>query len=630
MLETLLKKHWKFDSFRPQQREIIVSIMQGNDTLALLPTGGGKSLCYQLPALAKEGVCFVFSPLIALMKDQVSNLKKMGISAVALHSGLNRKEIEAEMQNTLNGKYKLVYLSPERASSQHFRSYLINIPVSFFVVDESHCISQWGHQFRPEYLRIGELRSIAPQASIVAVSATATKDVILDIKKYLFFKDNAEFFKSSFVRKNLNYLVINESNKTERIVKILSKLKGTAVIYANTRAKCEEVSEILKVNSISSEAYHGGLENGLRSAIQDRWMANKTRVVVCTNAFGMGIDKPDVRLVIHYEIPQGPEAYYQEAGRAGRDGNTAYCVLLSNNEESKASWNNFPSLNQAEHLLSCLYNFHQIAFTAGKNESYQIDVFDFANNFRIPIATVKIGLELLHSLGFVKLNEHFFELPKVKFIVNQTNLYTYQVGHKVEDMFIKLLLRSYSSLFDHYASVNFSELAKRQKCGVKDVMKQLKKLNKDGIIDFVQGKEGNSITYLIPRPTKIVLDKVLYLNLINSQEERFQFIKDYAQNRKVCREKFLLKYFDEDKLEDCGKCDICRLLNKLSLRKNRFDEIVVEIKKITVDNPSDLKTILNHFKTFEEKKIAIVIKWLLENEYITKTNRTYTWSKNQE
>ncbi|MGB0851540.1 MAG: RecQ family ATP-dependent DNA helicase, partial [Bacteroidia bacterium] len=333
MLESLLKKYWNFDSFRPLQREIILSVMQGDDTLALLPTGGGKSLCYQLPAIAKEGVCFVFSPLIALMKDQVDNLKKIGVSAVALHSGLNSREIETELENTLNGKYKLVYLSPERASTQMFRSYLVNIPVSFFVVDEAHCISQWGHQFRPEYLRIGELREIVPDASFVAVTATATDYVKEDIVTQLKFNQNYKNFVQSFKRENLSYLVIRESNKIKRIVSILKKLRGSGIVYANTRRKCEEIASVLVKSGVSSEFYHGGLDNDKRSQIQQNWIEKRTRIVVCTNAFGMGIDKSDVRVVFHYERPDSPEAYYQEAGRAGRDGLESYCILLTSNEK---------------------------------------------------------------------------------------------------------------------------------------------------------------------------------------------------------------------------------------------------------------------------------------------------------
>ncbi|MBT8327988.1 MAG: ATP-dependent DNA helicase, partial [Bacteroidia bacterium] len=434
MLESLLKKHWGFESFRPLQREIILSVMQGNDTLALLPTGGGKSICYQLPALAKEGVCFVFSPLIALMKDQVDNLTKRNIPAIALHSGLTSKELEAELQNTLNGRYKLVYLSPERAATKQFRSYLKNIPVSFFVVDEAHCISQWGHQFRPEYLQLGELKEIVPEANFIAVSATATDPVQTDILKFLNFKNDEHIYRKSFKRDNLSYLVFRESNKVQRIVKILSKMHGTGLVYANTRRKCEEVANLLQSNGISASFYHGGLESSVRSQVQEDWLNNKTRIVVCTNAFGMGIDKPDVRLVIHFETPKSPEAYYQEAGRAGRDNLAAYCILLTNDSEEKSSWTTYPSLPQLEHILNCLYNYHQVAFTSGKGITYPLNIQEFIERFRLKYHEVNNALGVLHALGFVKLNEALFNLPKVKFLVGQEELYKYQVANEVQDM----------------------------------------------------------------------------------------------------------------------------------------------------------------------------------------------------
>ncbi|PCJ67231.1 MAG: recombinase RecQ [Bacteroidetes bacterium] len=629
MLEGLLKKHWGYDSFRPLQREIILSVMQGDDTLALLPTGGGKSICYQLPAIAKEGVCFVFSPLIALMKDQVDNLMKHGISAVALHSGLNSREIETEMQNTLNGKYKLVYLSPERAATKLFRSYLANIPVSFLVVDEAHCISQWGHQFRPEFLKIGELREIVPEASFIAVTATATESVAKDIISYLTFKSGYSVFKKSFTRDNLSYLVIRDSNKIKRILTIFNKTKGTGIVYANTRRKCEEIAIALQKEGISCAFYHGGLENDKRSQIQQSWMDNRKRVVVCTNAFGMGIDKPDVRVVIHFEKPESPEAYYQEAGRAGRDGLAAYCILLADNDSPKELWNNFPTVQQLEHTLQCLYNYHQVAFTAGKGVTYPMDLLAFTKNFSISIWQVMSSLGVLHSLGFVKLNEQLFQLPRVKFIVEQSELYAYQVKHPIQDMFIKLLLRSYGGMFDHYAAVRFGDLAARQKCSIGDIVKQLKVLHTDGILDFIAGEEGNTLTYLEARPTKVSFDKKAYLLLREREEYRKEYIAGYEMLSEGCRENYLLKYFGEDRTETCGKCDICRLLKKSKMDSDQFTVLVNKIEKLTLNKNVDLTTIVSTFGTFEEHQVVEVIKWLLDNEYLTKLNHTYTWTRNQ-
>ena len=629
MLEALLKKYWGYDSFRPMQRHIIVSVMQGEDTLALLPTGGGKSICYQLPAVAKEGVCIVFSPLIALMKDQVDGLNKRGISAVALHSGLSKGELDTELQNALYGKYKLVYLSPERAATQLFRSYLPNLNVSFFVIDEAHCISQWGHQFRPEYLRIGELREILPDVNMVAVTATATEHVQQDIIKYLAFKSKYAFYKQSFKRDNLSYLVMCDSNKLARIAYILKKTKGTGIVYANTRRKCEEISVSLNKEGISTAYYHGGLENEKRAQVQQAWIDNKLRIVACTNAFGMGIDKPDVRIVIHYEKPEGPEAYYQEAGRAGRDGLEAYCVLLAEKHEVERIVS-YPTIKELEHALLCLYNYHQIAFSAGKGITYKIDLLQFAENFKLPPRKVVDSISGLHSLGFLKLNENIFQLPRVKFIVPQIELYAYQVKNPIPDMFIKLLLRSYGGMFEHYVTIKYGELAKRQQCTIGDIVKQLKHLHKDGVIDFIESEEGNSITYLEARPTKLIFDKMHYAMLRDRQDERRAYIQRYAENRDECRENLLLAYFGEKNETRCGKCDICRLLKKSELNTQQFSEIKEKIKQLCVNKNLELEAILHSFDAFEERQVATVIKWLLDNEYLTKENQKYTWNTDQE
>jgi ATP-dependent DNA helicase RecQ len=630
VLESLLKKYWNYDTFRPLQREIIVSVMQGNDTLALLPTGGGKSICYQLPALAKDGVCFVFSPLIALMKDQVDNLVSRGVSAIALHSGMSSKEIDTELQNTLNGKYKMVYLSPERAATKSFRSYLSNIPVSFLVVDEAHCISQWGHQFRPEYLKLGELREIVPDANVIAVTATATQQVEDDIQKYLNFTEKSNRFTKSFSRDNLSYLVLRDNNKLKRINAILSKLKGTAIVYANTRRKCEDIARSLAHEGLSAAYYHGGLAYDKRSQVQQSWIENKTRVVVCTNAFGMGIDKPDVRAVIHYEKPESPEAYYQEAGRAGRDGAEAYCILLKSHEEKRDTWSNYPTVAQLEHILNCLYNHHQVAFTAGMGVTYPLDIIQFSEHFNINIWPLMQGFKVLHSMGYAKLNEQVFQLPRAKFIMQQNELYVYQVKNKVEDMFIKLLLRSYGGLFEHYAALNFGELAKRQKCSLTDIHREMHKLHIDGVLDFVPALEGNTLTYLESRPTKIRIDKKSYLQLRDREEYRKEYLATYEGTTISCRENYLLAYFGEQRDEVCGKCDVCRLGKKAKIGNTEINQTINHIKSITVDKNLDLEAIVSSFGTFEEGQVVGVIKWLLDNQYLTKTNQTYTWNLNQE
>jgi ATP-dependent DNA helicase RecQ len=630
LLESLLKKYWGYNTFRPLQREIILAVMQGQDTLALLPTGGGKSICFQLPALAKDGVCLVFSPLIALMKDQVDNLVKRGIPAVALHSGMTSGEIATEMQNTLNGKYKIVYLSPERAATSQFRGFLPNIPISFLVVDEAHCISQWGHQFRPEYLRLGELRELLPKTNFIAVTATATEAVQADIIKYLQFETTFASFRNSFSRTNLSYLVLRESNKLQRIIKILTKIQGTAIVYANTRRKCEEIAAAIRQNNIKAHHYHAGLENRKRAEIQQAWINDQTRVVVCTNAFGMGIDKPDVRAVIHYEKPDSPEAYYQEAGRAGRDGLEAYCILLADKDPNSELWTSYPTTTQLEHTLNCLYNYHQIAFTSGKGITYPIDIVQFSDRFNISTWQSINSINVLHSMGFLRLNEQLFQQPKAKIIISNEELYTYQVKYEIQDAFIKLLLRSYGGLFEHYVSLNLNDLATRSKCSVGLVREKLEKLKNDGVIDFINAQDGNTITYLEARPTKIEIDKKNYLLLREREEYRKEYIVSYEQLTTKCRENYLLSYFGEERIAMCGKCDVCRLKKKANLQGNQLNTMIDQVKKLTLNKNLQLETIVTSFGTFQEEQIIAVIKWLLDNEYLTKLDQTYTWTQNQE
>lgn len=627
MLEELLIKYWGHRSFRPNQHDIILSVLNGKDSLVQLPTGGGKSVCYQLPALAKEGVCLVFSPLIALMKDQVDNLKQLGISSIAIHSGLTSNEIEVEMQNILNGKYKLVYLSPERASTQLFKNYIKQINISFLVVDEAHCVSQWGHQFRPEYLKIGELRTLIPNVNLIALTATANKAVKDDIVSYLKLQNDFQSFETSFRRSNLNYIVVKDNNNIRKLISILSKIKGSSIVYVSTRKKAEEVSDLLKKNDISVCYYHAGLDMKQREVIQSNWISNKKRVIVSTNAFGMGIDKPDVRLVVHYDIPSSPESYYQEAGRAGRDGLKSYCILFSNQDQNFHN-TEFPDIEQIKHFINCLYNYHQIAFTAGKGISYNFDLIDFTKNFNLPFKSALTSLNLLESLGFLS-NQNSNHQDKIKIIVNHEDLYTYQVKHANLDSVIKALLRSYTGLFDHYIPIQIGVVSKKIKSSTKQLIQALEKLNSDSIIEYIPKSSDNTITYLKSRPTKINIDITLYTQLKNQTEYRKKYMFDYANNTSSCRENYLLKYFEEIVQENCGNCDICRNKNKNFSSKKNKELLISSIKELTFEGEVEIHNIVSSHTAYDSQEIISIVKWLMENQYLLKTNNKYTWNTKQ-
>lgn len=627
MLEELLIKYWGHRSFRPNQHDIILSVLNGKDSLVQLPTGGGKSVCYQLPALAKEGVCLVFSPLIALMKDQVDNLKQLGISSIAIHSGLTSNEIEVEMQNILNGKYKLVYLSPERASTQLFKNYIKQINISFLVVDEAHCVSQWGHQFRPEYLKIGELRTLIPNVNLIALTATANKAVKDDIVSYLKLQNDFQSFETSFRRSNLNYIVVKDNNNIRKLISILSKIKGSSIVYVSTRKKAEEVSDLLKKNDISVCYYHAGLDMKQREVIQSNWISNKKRVIVSTNAFGMGIDKPDVRLVVHYDIPSSPESYYQEAGRAGRDGLKSYCILFSNQDQNFHN-TEFPGIEQIKHFINCLYNYHQIAFTAGKGITYNFDLIDFTKNFNLPFKSALTSLNLLESLGFLS-NQNSNHQDKIKIIVNHEDLYTYQVKHANLDSVIKALLRSYTGLFDHYIPIQIGVVSKKIKSSTKQLIQALEKLNSDSIIEYIPKSSDNTITYLKSRPTKINIDITLYTQLKNQTEYRKKYMFDYANNTSSCRENYLLKYFEEIVQENCGNCDICRNKNKNFSSKKNKELLISSIKELTFEGEVEIHNIVSSHTAYDSQEIISIVKWLMENQYLLKTNNKYTWNTKQ-
>lgn len=623
MLESLLKKYWGYSSFRPRQREIILSVLQGKDTLALLPTGGGKSICYQLPAISKEGVCIVFSPLIALMQDQVTQLKERDIPAVALHSGLSKHEIDTELQNAVNYKYKLLYLSPERAATLHFKEYLKHLDVSFLVVDEAHCISQWGHSFRPEYLRIGELRELLPDAAVMALTATATSAVVKDIQKYLQFPSDSALFRSSFQRENLSYLLLRAKNKKNKIHTLFKQLQGSGLVYCNTRRQCEEMAAYLSQQGHNAKHYHAGLEASEREEIQSKWINNTFRIVCCTNAFGMGIDKPDVRLVVHLEAPDSPEAYYQEAGRAGRDGLKAYCILVDDGHRQELS-ERYPTTEELKRILNALYNHHQLAFNTGKDASYPIDVIHFAELFKWHPKLLLLSFRILNTQGFIKFNEYQYQPSKIKVLLTQSELYAYQVKHPMHDAVIKALLRNYSGLFDHYTVVDLYRISSQLKLPHSRLLQLLQQMQTESVLELQEERRGSYITYLKARPSIIELQKKHYLELRERDEYRAEYMLKYTENRMQCREKLLLKYFEEEVEENCGKCDICRAQARSNTGKKQFSKWVTEIEQAAKKGAS-VDELIELLGQGQKNSILKVLKWMMDQEYIEQEGSKLIW-----
>ncbi|MEO6836881.1 MAG: ATP-dependent DNA helicase RecQ [Ginsengibacter sp.] len=499
----ILKEYWGYDSFRPLQEEIINSILASQDTLALMPTGGGKSICFQVPAMINEGICLVVSPLIALIKDQVANLKKKGIPALSVYSGMSFIEVKKTLQNAAYGNFKFLYVSPERLETELFLEYLPSLKLNLIAVDESHCISQWGYDFRPSYLRIAAIREYFPKVPVLALTASATLEVQKDICEKLKFKKGALSFQQSFERPNLSYSVFELSIKQNKLLTILKKVPGCGIVYCKTRKKTKEIAEMLKMNGILADFYHAGLTNEDRNKKQEEWINNKTRIIVCTNAFGMGIDKPDVRTVVHYDVPDALENYYQEAGRAGRDGKKSYAVLLYNESEitdlkNKVS-SRFPSKEIIRKIYGSLCNFLQLPSGSGEGLSFDFDINTFVKNFKLDTFTVNSVLKILEQEKLINYSEQFFSPPTIVFTTDKSLLNTFEKSYPQYEDLIKGLLRSYDGIFDFPAVINETQLSKFVSVKKENLQKSLFELKEMGIIDYVSQKEKPQIFFLHDR-----------------------------------------------------------------------------------------------------------------------------------
>src|SRR6201996_2056983 len=542
-LHEILKQYWNHDAFRPMQEEIIKSVLLGHDTLALLPTGGGKSVCFQVPALAKKGICIVVSPLIALMKDQVENLQAKGIPAVAVMSGMGKYEIDVALDSCVYGGVKFLYLSPERLLSELVRERIRYMKVNLIAVDEAHCISQWGYDFRPPYLHIADLRDIHPEVPVLALTATATEDVREDIQQKLRFK-NGVIYKKSFARKSISYVVQNEENKFRKLLDIARGVKGSGIVYVRSRKETAEIAKFYNDNGVKADFYHAGLETALRSQKQESWKNNQTRIIVATNAFGMGIDKPDVRFVIHKDIPESLEAYYQEAGRAGRDEHKAYAVLLYNYADrirnEKKLLTNFPSVEEIKVVYHHLGSYFQLAYGTGEGVSFDLDLGDFCARYKLdPTKTIN-ALKFLEQDEYLSFNESVFLPSRFRFEVFSEELYNFQIQNSSWDPFIKTLLRSYGGSFENYVRLRERDLAWRANLSVQQVIEGLKQLQELGILNYLQQTDQPQVTYIRPRVqnNELIINKRYIEERKAVYRKKIEAVFAYAEHKK-CRSQML-------------------------------------------------------------------------------------------
>ena len=619
----ILKKYWGHIEFRPLQEEIINSVLQKKDTLALLPTGGGKSICFQVPAMMNEGLCLVISPLIALMKDQVENLKRKGINALSVYSGMPFAEVKRTLENAAFGNYKFLYVSPERLETKLFLEYLPALKPSLIAVDEAHCISQWGYDFRPSYIRIANLREELPDVPVIALTASATPEVQDDICQKLLFKKDCNRFRQSFVRPGLSYSAFRPVSKEKKIGEIIAAVKGTAIIYCRSRKETMRTAELLRMQRISADFYHAGLTAKERSEKQDAWINNKTRVIVCTNAFGMGIDKPDVRLVIHLGLPDCLENYYQEAGRAGRDGKRAYAVLLYYRDEPDDLLNKlnikYPSPEKIKEVYMALMNHLQVAAGTGEGLSFETDMASFAQHFKLNILEATHGLQALAQEGLISFSEMMFRQSTVTFSVNRADLQEFELQHPETEPLIKGLLRSYEGIFDFPSVIYETLLAKFIKQPAEEVISKLQQLHRYGIIVYTPASEKPEVLLLQNRMYNddFKIDYSLLQERKTEAFKRAKAINRFAAEEIVCRNKMIADYFGDASAKDCRICDNCINNAAEKLSDEAFQKSVETIKILLKENNRPAAEIIRVLKPLKERAAWIVINFLLAEEIIS-------------
>lgn len=597
----VLKKYWGYEEFRPLQEEIVQSVLQGNDTLALLPTGGGKSICFQVPALLLDGICIVISPLIALMKDQVFNLKNKGVKAEAIYTGLHAHQIQTIISNCIFGDIKFLYISPERLATSSFREAIKQMQVNLIAVDEAHCISQWGYDFRPPYLQIAEIRELLPKIPILALTATATPKVVKDITEKLHFK-TAKIFTKSFVRKNLSYVVRQTFDKNNQLIHILKSVPGTSVVYVNSRKATKQIALLLKQNGFNADFYHAGLSTTERSSKQENWIEGKTRIIVCTNAFGMGIDKPDVRTVIHLETPQSLEAYFQEAGRAGRDEKKAYCVLLINETDKKLLKDiieHFPLPENLRKTYDSLCNYLKIPLYHKPSNALDFSISAFAAESKIPIRDTLTQLKLLEQMEIISITETSMPFSTVKCLVSKDALMKLYKANPSLEPLTKMILRTSEGVFEDFTVLHEKEILKRLNISAETLSKNMNILQHLQIFSYRPIKEEPQITLLHERTDAKHLPLDLDLLKLRKAQivERANAMLHYISSIHFCRSNILVSYFGEKYGEKCGICDVCIAEKKSGLNSLQFEELMKQ-----------LETLLKQAKTIQQLTVATMRK----------------------